>query len=303
MTVSDTIRLARPGHWIKNVIVLFPVIFSQNMGSATAWLQGAIAMAAFCFASAAAYIVNDVQDRRSDRLHPGKRDRPVAAGRVSVAAALVEAAVLMAAAGAIAGVLGCVPLLILAGYVVLQVAYTFVLKRLIILDVMCIAVGFVLRAAFGAAVICVEPSPWLIICTFTVCLFMGFCKRRIEAVELGNGEQAELHRPTLALYTPELLTHLTTLSASVALIAYMLYATNPMTVERFGTIGLVYTLPIVIYAVFRFEMLSTSGRYVDPTDLILHDRPFQVTVLVWLAAVGAIISWGRDMGQWLRDLV
>jgi len=295
--------LARPGHWIKNVIVLFPVIFSQNMGSATAWAQAAIAMAAFCFASAAVYILNDVRDRAGDRLHPAKRNRPLAAGRVSVAAALIEAAIFLTAAGAIGVSLGRVPLLILAGYVVLQTAYTFALKHRMILDVMCIALGFVLRAAIGAVVIRVEPSPWLIICTFTICLFMGFCKRRIEAAELGNGEQAERHRPTLALYTPELLTHLTTLSAAVALIAYMLYATSPMTVERFGTIGLVYTLPIVTYAVFRFEMLSTSGRYSDPTDLILHDRPFQVTVLVWLAAVGAIISWGKNAAEWLRELV
>ena len=302
MTAANIVRLARPSHWIKNVIVLFPVIFSQNTGNPSAWGRALLAAAGLCLAASACYVFNDICDREKDRHHPRKKDRPLAAGRIGIAPAMVEMVVLLAAGALVTRVLGTAAVLILAAYVLLQVAYTLGLKSLMIIDVISVAVGFVLRAAAGAAAIGVEPSPWLITCTFTICLFMGFCKRRMEVSNIADAASAGRHRPTLPGYGPRLLTHLTTLSAGIAVVSYLLYATSPATVARFGTVYLVYTLPIVIYGIFRFEMLSTTDRYADPTDLILRDRPFQATVVLWIGAVLAVITWGRQFDEWLAAL-
>jgi len=304
------LRLARPGHWVKNAFVLMPVVFAIKMSEPMAWLRAGAAAAAFCFAASAIYIVNDLHDRRRDRCHPRKKDRPLAAGAVSPTAALVEAGVFVVlAAGLPAAVwaalaLPSLPILlaVLIAYLALQLAYTYVLKDRLILDVLCIAMGFVLRALAGAVAIAVEVSPWLFVCTFTVCLFMGFCKRFNENATLGDPEEASNHRPTLVGYSPQLLTHLLTLSASVAAVAFLLYTLSPRTVAHFGTHYLVYTLPIFFYGIFRFAMLSMAGRYADPTDLVLHDRPLQATVALWFAAVIAIIRWGPDLARWVEGL-
>ena len=299
MTVKHIVVLARPSHWIKNVLVLLPVIFAMRMGDAWCWLEAALAAVAFCLVSGGVYTFNDILDRHRDRLHPTKKDRPVAAGDVSVRAALLEAAVLLAGGLVVAGLVRGVLPAVLAAYVVLQFAYTLSLKSKMIVDVICVALGFVLRAVAGAMAIRVEISPWLIICTFTMCLFFGFCKRYNETVTLRDAVRAEHHRSTLAGYTGELLTHLITLSAAIAVISFLLYASSARTVEHLGTIYLVYTLPIVIYAVFRFAMLSMGGRYSDPTDIALHDWPLVLAGALWIAAVLAIIRWGHAIDKWL----
>jgi len=294
------VELARPRHWIKNIIVLFPVVFAVRVLYWRTWVQAALAAAAFCLAAGAGYVFNDLHDRRRDRLHPHKKDRPLAAGRVTASAAGIECVVLALAAGAVAWAVKPAVLLVVAAYLLLQAAYTLVLKHHALLDVTCIAVGFVLRAVAGAVAISVVPSYWLVICTFTLCLFMGFCKRYSEAVTVGGGEEADAHRPALLHYTPELLTHLIAVSAAVAVVSFLLYACSERTVRHFGTHYLVYTAPVVIYAVFRFAMLSMKGAYSGPTDLILHDRPFQLAAVIWLAAVVAVIFHGpylREIAQ------
>jgi decaprenyl-phosphate phosphoribosyltransferase len=299
MRAIDTLLLARPAHWIKNVIVLAPLVFSRSLDDPRAWGLVGLAVLAFCLASSAVYILNDVTDRDRDRRHPHKKDRLLASGRVGAGPALAEAAVL-AAAGLVAG--GCASLPVAAlvlAYLALQVGYTFVFQGAILLDVVCIALGFVLRAAAGAVAIDVEVSPWLVVCTFTLCLFLGFCKRRSELAAFENAELAGRHRPTLHGYTPELLTHLITLTAGIAIISYLLYASHPLTVQRFHTINLVYTLPAVIYGVSRFAMLSMRGTRRGPMDIILRDWPFQLAVLCWLAAAVAIIYWPK-LTAWLE---
>ena len=304
MSAKHLIRLARPTHWVKNVIVLLPVIFARRYTEAAAWLDALQAAAAFCLAASAIYVVNDLADLARDRLHPAKKHRPLASGQVAVSAAYVEAVVLLAAAVVVAWVLGWMVLGVVAAYVVLQLAYSSFLKTRIIVDVICIAAGFVLRAMAGAVAIRVEISPWLIICTFTICLFLGFCKRYNELVTLGQTPEARNHRATLGEYTASLLTHLITLSAAVAVVGFLMYACSPRTVAdgHLGTVGLVYTLPLVIYAVCRFAMLSMSGRFSDPMDLVLHDWPTQVTAVLWVAAVLVIVRWGMVIEQWLRGL-
>ncbi len=301
--LMDVIQVARPKGWVKNGIVLLPVLFAERMTDLGAWMAALAAAAAFCFASSGVYILNDFRDRHSDRLHPRKRNRPLAAGRVPAPFALAEAGALGLAGLAVAFATGPLVLLFVLAYLLLQVAYTFYFKRRMLLDVMCIALGFVLRASAGAVAIQALISPWLVICTFTLCLFLGFCKRYNESVTLGNSDHAVLHRPTLGAYTPELLTHLITLSAAIAILAFLIYATSERTVSEFGTYWLAYTLPLFIYGVCRFAMLSMMGRFTDPTELFLHDRPFQATILLWVACVIAIIAYGPGMREWMKAIL
>ncbi|MDP7162634.1 MAG: decaprenyl-phosphate phosphoribosyltransferase [Phycisphaerae bacterium] len=301
--LKHAIRLARPEHWIKNIIVLFPVVFARREDDPQAWSSAALASVAFCLASSASYIFNDIFDRDKDRLHPRKSGRPLAAGQISLLAAAAEAALLFVAAVAVAWTVNQIVLGIIVAYLLMQLVYTLWLKQKMLVDVICIAMGFVLRAAAGAVAIPVEVSPWLFVCTFTICLFMGFCKRCNELATLAVREEARQHRRTLGGYSPELLTHLITLSAGVAIVAFLLYASSNRTVNNLGTNYLIYTLPAVVYGISRFAMLSMKGVYSDPTALILRDRPFQYTMAIWFATVIAIIFWGHDVERWLRSLI
>jgi 4-hydroxybenzoate polyprenyltransferase len=229
--------------------------------------------------------------------------RPLAAGQISLLAAAAEAALLFVAAVAVAWTVNQIVLGIIVAYLLMQLVYTLWLKQKMLVDVICIAMGFVLRAAAGAVAIPVEVSPWLFVCTFTICLFMGFCKRCNELATLAVREEARQHRRTLGGYSPELLTHLITLSAGVAIVAFLLYASSNRTVNNLGTNYLIYTLPAVVYGISRFAMLSMKGVYSDPTALILRDRPFQYTMAIWFATVIAIIFWGHDVERWLRSLI
>ena len=296
------IKLARPGNWIKNVVVLMPVLFSMNMNDPHALLYAGAAAVAFCFASSFAYILNDIKDIQADRTHPLKKDRPLASGKISTSSALIEAAVFFVVALVIAASISRLLLIMITIYMILQVCYTLYLKQIVLIDVICIAMGFVLRTASGAVAITVGVSPWLFICIFTICLFLGFCKRYNELITLGDVASAHTHRKTLIEYTPDLLTHLITLSAGIAVVAFLFYGLSESTVTRFGSYYFVYSLPIVVYAVFRFAMLSMKGAYTDPTDIILNDRPFQMTVMLWTATAVAIICWGRDLGNYLQSL-
>jgi 4-hydroxybenzoate polyprenyltransferase len=302
MLMRPIIQLARPGHWVKNIVVLMPVVSGLQMCNVNAWFQAFTAMAAFCFASSFAYIINDIKDRRSDQAHPLKKSRPLASGLISTKAAVIEALVFLVFAIALAQSLSFILVLTILTYLLLQVCYTIFLKSTALVDVICIALGFVLRAVSGAVAIQVYISPWLFICMFTISLFMGFCKRYNEVITIGDKAQAENHRPTLIEYTPELLTHLITLSASVAIISFLLYGLSDSTVGRFGTNYLAYTLPVTVYAIFRFAMLSMKGCYEGPTELILRDRPFQVTVLIWVVIVLGIIFCGRSFNSWIQNL-
>ncbi len=302
LKIREMIELARPKHWIKNAVVFIPVIFSKRMGEILAWQEAGIAALVFCFASAFGYVINDIKDRSSDLSHPIKRNRPIASGRITVNTAISEAVVLLVIGIAIAWQFSGILLVMALIYLLLQSAYTFALKEKALIDVICIAMGFVIRAGAGVAAIRSEVSPWLFICMFTICLFMGFCKRYNEIVMIDDKSTAHNHRPTLIEYTPELLTHLITLSAGIAVVSFLLYSLSQSTYERFGSIYFVYTLPIVVYGVFRFTLLSMKGCYADPTEIFFKDRVFQITALIWAAAAIIIITYGRDISGWFKSL-
>ncbi len=294
----ELIRLLRPVHWVKNAFVFAALIFGkQFLGPADAvFLAVARAVGAFfcfSFAASAMYVVNDIMDRRTDSIHPERRDRPIAAGRVSVssAAKMAAACALLALVGsyllapALAG--------IIVAYMVLTVLYSLRLKRVMILDCVVIALGFCLRAGAGAVAVDVFISPWLVICTFALCLFLAFSKRRGEIAQLQ--ESSEAFRKTLGDYTPELLAHMLDVSSVLAVVCFLLYAMDDRTRDLFGTHQLVYTTPIVLYCIFRFSALTQKGAYSDPVRLILHDRPFQFGIVLWVVLCVAII-YGNGAG-------
>lgn len=296
------IELARPHHWIKNLIVLAPVLTAGLAGSAAAWGSAFAAGGAMCLLASGIYALNDLRDRRADRLHPDKRHRPLASGRLRPAEAAIAGLAWLAGGVAVAALVGAGVAALGVAYVLLQLAYTAWLKRAVILDVLCIALGFVLRAAAGGVAIRVEISPWLVVCTLTLMLFMGFCKRYNEVAAL-DAHDGPRHRSTLADYTPGLLTHLITLSASIAVMSYLLYATSEMTLERIHTYYLVYLLPLVIYGVCRFAMLSMAARYSGPVDILLRDRPLQVVTVLAVAADWLVITHGQDIQAWLERAI
>ena len=299
------LQLMRPGQWIKNLFLFAGLIFGLKLSDRASVIAALLGFICFCLVSSAVYVFNDIHDRNQDRFHPTKKNRPVAAGRISVPAAAVFSALLF-----VLGLGSAVSLdfgfsLVVLCYAILQTAYTFWLKHTTLLDVIAIGLGFVLRAVAGAVVVHVTISPWLVICTFTLCLFLGFSKRRCELNSMAEkpNNDAARHRRTLAEYTPELLNHMTTLAAGIAVVSFMLYATDKRTLEEFHTNYLVYTLPIVVYAIFRFALLVEHGRVDGPTAVVLHDRPFQAAIVLWGAAVLVIIYRGQALHTWLSALL
>ncbi len=297
------LRLLRPQQWIKNVFVFAGLVFGGKFLDPAAGLDALLGFVCLCLVSSHVYILNDIHDRNEDRLHPRKCKRPIASGQVRVADALVLGIVVLAVGLGGAFLLHRNFALTVLVYLLLQFAYTWIFKHQVILDVIAIGLGFVLRAVAGAVLVDVEISQWLVICTFTLCLFMGFSKRRCElnALAVSNGNDARHHRRTLAVYTPELLNHMTTLTAGIAVVSFMLYASDPKTIAKFGTVYLIYTLPLVVYAIFRFAVLVEHGRVDGPTDVVTRDRPFQVAVFLWGLAALLIVYQGREIQAWLAE--
>ncbi len=300
MPLLSLLRLLRPAQWSKNVFLFAGLVFGHKLEDTGAILAAIAGFVCFCVLSSAVYVVNDIHDREEDRLHPRKRLRPIASGTVSAGLAAVYAGVLLAAGLALSWVLG--PGFFILGflYLGLQMAYTFALKNVVLLDIICIGLGFVLRAMAGAVAVHVAISHWLVICTFTLCLFMGFSKRRAELGALAeNNGDAGRHRRTLTLYTPELLNHFTTLTAGIAIVSFLLYATDDRTVREFHTTSLVYTLPLVVYAIFRFAFLVEHGLVDGPTDVMLRDRPFQAALVLWILGATLIVYRGAELSAWI----
>jgi len=288
------LQLLRPNQWIKNLFLFAGLIFGQKLTDAGAVGIALVGFVLLCLTSSLVYVINDIHDRDEDKLHPRKRHRPIASGRISIGAAMVLAVVLLAVGVGGSWMLNSGFGLVVTAYLFLQLFYTFGFKHAVILDVISIGVGFVLRAVAGAVLVHVEISPWLVLCTFTLCLFMGFSKRRCElnALAENGGTGAQKHRKTLSVYTPELLNHMTTLTAGIAIVGFMLYTIDDRTIGVFGKFAataLLYTLPIVVYAVFRFAVLVEHGEVDGPTDVVIKDHPFQIAIALWTVAALLII--------------
>ena len=291
-TLRNFADLLRPTQWIKNVVVFAGPAAGLTLSSAVSAGQALVAFFAFCLVASATYCLNDVLDRKTDASHPTKRNRPVARGVIRPSVALGVALLLL-----MLGVLTATLLLnrhvtaVLLLYFAITVTYSLALKELVILDVIIVAIGFVLRAWAGSLAVGVATSEWLVACVFTLCLFMGFGKRRCEIAMIGNMSDAGQHRKALLRYTPELLNHLITVSAGIAVITFLLYTMDTGGHPApFHKQHLFYTLPIVVYGVFRFAMLTELGLYAGPTEIVLRDRPLLVAVILW-AAVALVIAY------------
>lgn len=294
-------RLLRAHQWVKNIFVFAGIVFARRLTDTTALAQTFAGFGLFCLISSAIYILNDIRDREEDRLHPRKCKRPIAAGEVTVGTATFVSLTLVTASLGLSFLLDRHFFFVIVSYFALQVAYNLFLKHAVILDVIAIGLGFVLRAVSGAALIHVEISPWLILCTFTLCLFMGFSKRRCElqALAEGGGQSAGQHRKTLTLYTRDLLNHMTTLTAGITIVSFMLYTIDARIPTPFEKQYLIYTVPIVVYAIFRFTLLVEHGLVDGPTDVVLRDRPFQVAIILWAIAACTIV-YRLQLLEWIR---
>lgn len=278
----------RPEQWTKNLLVFAALLFARRLFDPAAVLQALAAFAIFCGLSGAVYLLNDVSDRESDRQHPVKRHRPIAAGHVSAPTAVAWALVLIALGLSLSFWLQTGFGMAAAAYLVLQAAYTRVLKHVVILDVMAIAFGFVLRAVAGGLIIGVPISDWLVICTILLALFLGLSKRRHELTLLAAG--AAGHRRILEEYDPYLLDQMIAVVAAATLVAYIIYCLSPETTARFGTHWLVLTVPFPIYGLFRYlYIVHRKDGGGNPSEMLLTDRPLLFCVGLWGLTVVAVI--------------
>lgn len=286
--VANLIISLRPDQWTKNLLVFAALIFAVKLLDPAALANASAAFLVFCALSGAVYLVNDVSDREADALHPIKRMRPIASGALSPAAALGWAAALSVVALAAAYWLQPMFAVSASAYLALFVLYTRWLKHIVILDVMSIAIGFVLRAEAGGLVIGVPVSDWLLVCTILGALFLGLAKRRHEITMLGDG--AKGHRRILEEYDPYLLDQMIAIVAAATLVVYVVYCASPETAERFSTRLLVLTTPFPIYGIFRYlYLVHRKHGGGSPSDMLLRDRPLLSCVALWGIAVILII--------------
>jgi 4-hydroxybenzoate polyprenyltransferase len=278
----------RPRQWTKNFFVFAGIIFSQRLLDPVAISNTLAAFCLFCLLSGSVYILNDVADAEKDREHPTKRNRPVADGRLPKPVGLLAAAVIAAGSLALSLTVTTSFALIAVAYLALNLLYSLALKHVVILDVLLVAIFFVLRAAAGAAAISVEISPWLLICTILLALFIALSKRRHELVLLDDNASA--HRASLLEYTPYLLDQMIAVATASTLMAYCLYTVDDRTIREFGTTHLMYTIPCVIFGIFRYlYLIHQKGEGGNPDRIILSDRPFFVNLVVWTGIVAVVI--------------
>jgi 4-hydroxybenzoate polyprenyltransferase len=275
----------RPRQWSKNLLVLAGIVFAAKLGDAVRWAEAIGAFSAYCALSSAAYLVNDLRDREHDRLHPVKRDRPVARGELSVRAAVTLASVLSVGALAVAAWLGLSSLGLAVGFAGLQLAYSFGLKHVVLVDVFAIGGLFVIRATAGAEAVDVHISPWLLLCTALLALFLALAKRRGELVLVGARETPG--RPVLEGYSLELVDQLVSVVAASTVIAYSLY-----TFTARDSKALMVTIPFVIFGVFRYLLLvHRDDLGEEPEHVLLTDVPILADVCLWIATAALILAF------------
>jgi len=292
----------RPRQWIKNFFIFGPLLFSHNLKDVGTDLAALAGFALFCLAASSVYILNDLMDLEADRLHPVKRFRPIASGRISRTTALVVAGALLVVTAAGSLALGNMFALLILCYVLLNVSYSLGLKQVVIIDVMMIGAGFVIRVLAGAAVIQVSPSHWLVLCTILLAVFLGFTKRRAELTLLE--EKAVEHRKVLTSYSTSFLDQMISVVTAATLMCYILYTVDVRTVHSVagGSRGLLLTVPLVMYGIFRYlylvYRLEEGG---SPTQALLEDRMMLVSVVLWAVLCVVVIYFPEYFKGWFSS--
>jgi len=281
----------RPRQWTKNLVVFAGLIFSRNIASLELTLRAVEAFLVFAALSGVIYLINDIADIKKDKIHETKRNRPVASGRLGVATAISASVIIGLAALICASLIGKQFFVVSVIFFALNFVYSFVLKKIVLLDVVSISLSFVIRAIAGvAALVEVDPtielSPWLLICTLFLSLFLAFCKRRYELAHIPDPSG---HREALAEYSPMLIDQLVAITASGAVLSYSIYTIWPDTVQKFGTTNLVYTIPLVLIGVMRYLYLAYSkDQGESPSEVLLTEKFILATVFAWVLLVVAI---------------
>jgi 4-hydroxybenzoate polyprenyltransferase len=291
--LKNLIISMRPKQWVKNVFIFAPMIFAQAEKSTRLSLhmfrldfikRSLAAFFIFSLITGAIYIFNDILDREKDRLHPEKKSRPIAAGSLSIASGGIFAAALLAGSLLLSAVISREFFYISLFYVALNISYSMFLKTIVIVDIMVIALGFVLRVMVGAAVNRLVLYPWILICTFLLAIFLALIKRRQELLKIQNVNPEEVTRKTLLIYNVNLLDQMISVSTATTLISYIMYVLSPDVQLKFHTGKLFYTVPFVIFGIFRYLFLSyAKGEGESTSDIIYTDLPFTLNIILWVS--------------------
>lgn len=291
-TLGDWIRLVRPPQWIKNLFVLAPLLFSGRGTDPVEVGRALAAFVMFCLLASAIYLWNDAADAPKDRLHPTKRERPIAAGTISPVHATVVGAVLLLAAVAVAWMVSPLLAALAIAYFLLNVAYTFLLKEMVILDVFSIAAFFLIRLLAGCVAIAVRPSVWLLLCGGLLALYLGFAKRRHEITLLGAGSAG--HRGVLEHYSVAFLDQMSVVLLAVTVVSYIMYTLTSETAKHVGDDSLAYSTVFVLYGVFRYlYLVHQRNNGGSPAQTLLADRALLVNVVLWVAYCGWVVYLKR----------
>lgn len=282
------LRLLRVRDWVKNLVILLPLFFSGRMGETSLVAQGLIAVAAFCCVSSAVYVFNDLRDRDMDRLHPRKRLRPIAAGEVSTARAAALIAALLAAGTALAALFSPDILPLLIGYLLLNIAYSWKLKSIPVIDVTIIALGYVIRIFTGGAVTGTALSVWIVTMTFLAAMFIGIAKRREDVlICLESGIEV---REGVEAYSLKFVDAALAIMASVTIVAYLMFTLSPGVVAKFHTGKLYWTTVFVVTGILHYlQVILLGKRGGNPTDILFADRLLQCILGGWLITFAWLI--------------
>ena len=284
MMIKNLLISMRPKQWVKNVFIFAPMIFSLHMFQLDFIKRSLLAFFLFSLVNGGIYIFNDILDREKDRQHPEKKNRPIAAGRLSIASAGIFAAVLLAGVLLLTASFNLEFFYISLFYVFLNILYSLLLKSMVIIDIMVIALGFVLRVMVGAAVNQLVLSPWILISTFLLAIFLALIKRRQELLKIQNLNPEKVTRRTLLSYNVNLLDQMISISTATTLISYIMYVLSPDVQQKFHTVKLFYTVPFVIFGIFRYLFLSyAKGEGESPSEIIYSDLPFTINIILWVS--------------------
>lgn len=271
----------RPEQWIKNLFVFTPLLFSKNLFNIVKDVQALVGFIIFCTITGCTYIINDLIDLEKDKLHPIKSQRPLTSGKLRKKTAGIVVVFLCCAGFSLAFLMNTLLGVIVLVYFLLNIGYSMYLKNIVIIDVVTIAAGFVLRVVGGAVIISVTASQWLILCTILLSLFLGFSKRRHELILLES--TAMNHRKVLEHYSPYFLDQMISVVTASTLICYALYTMSKETMEKLGTSKLIYTIPFVLYGIFRYlYLVHQKEKGGSPTEVMLTDKPMIINVMLWI---------------------
>lgn len=288
MSGREILKTLRPKQWTKNLFVFAPLVFSVKLFDFHSFIMATEAFISFCLVSGALYTFNDLCDLDEDRLHPLKKNRPLASGRLKKSTAIVTLVLAGVAGLLLALLINLDFLLIIIAYVTLQLLYSSWLKHKVIIDIFAVATGFFLRVIGGAVAIKVAISSWLLICTILLALFLSMTKRRHEYFVLVD--KAANHRPSLKEYSPYLLDQMISVVTASTLIAYCLYTISEETVAKFGTRNLVFTTPFVLYGIFRYlYLVHQKNQGGTPEEMVLRDKPLLINIILWIISIFLVL--------------